>query len=739
MAQTGRRRQEPQVGYTKAVEEQAQKRSGTPLHGVSFAGGQMQPAVRQAGMMGMAQGAPVQAAGDPRRAMAQRMQPGAAAGGQLPTQGGAAMMGGMPQINQRMWLQLMAQRRRAEAMRQGQRSAPQGFEGTAQGMANPDPVRDGRQMPVNEDRIREARQMLKKYQAAKELTDQRIIAAQQWWRQRDWEQIELKRGTKGTQPIKSATGWLKSSIIGKHADYIESYPEPLFLARNQEDEVEAQHLSEIVPVVLKQIGFEETYDDVGWQKHVEGTGLYAVTWDGAAQHGLGDISITKVNALNIFTEPGIEDIQDSSNVFCVRMEDDNRLLARYPQLQGKLGRQTVTTNEYVSSEEDKTGKSTVIDWYYKKWQGNREVLHYCQFVGDEILYASENEPQTAQRGHYDHGLYPFIPDGLLPVAGSMWCHGMVDLCSDVQTDIDTMSQAMVTNAVANATPRYFMRQDGGVNAEQFLNWSLPLIDCNTNLGSDTLQKVDVPQMDGNTLSFYQAKVEELKSISGNTEVANGEVPSGVTSGVAIAALKEDAGKTSKDSNRASYRAMAKLYLMVVELIRQFYSMERQFRIVGEDGMVSYQTYSNARLRMQTQLDGYGGVTHRLPLFDVDVHVQRENAYTRMAVNDMATQFYQMGAFNPMAAPQVLNMLQMMDFTGKDKMVKIIQNGFMQTMAAMGGMAPGGAPQPQQGGPGAAAPEPTEDDATEAGQDKTGTGHTAATNRMEQRINNATRP
>ena len=614
-----------------------------------------------------------------------------------------------------------------------------GIDGT--GLQKSDPVLYGRTAPVDAERLREARNLLNEYKQAKHWTDERIIRAQEWWRQRNWQMIEEERGTVGTQPRKSATAWLKTSIVGKHADHMDAYPEPLFLARNAEDEEEAKHLSEILPVVLKQIHFEETYSDVGWQKTIEGTGIYGITWDGQAEGGMGQICIRKVNALNIYAEPGIEDIQDSSNVFCVRMEDDRKLEAAYPQLIGKLGRNDFQPAEYREVDQrDRRQKSLVVDWYYKKTVNGRQMLQFCQFVNDVVLFASENDPQMAQTGFYAHGDYPFVVDAYLPEAETIYGQGVVDEAKDTQTDIDTMSQAMVTSAVANATPRYFARSDGAINEEEFLDWSKPIVHVNGNLSTDSLMKVDTPQLDGNTLSMYQSKVEELKTVTGNTEIVNGDVPSGVTSGVAIAALKEDAGRSSKDTNRASYRAMERLYMMCVELIRQFYTMDRQFRIVGEDGMASYMAYSNRNLTLRTQMGMDGYQSYRKPYFDVDVHVQRENAYTRMAMNDMATQFYQMGIFDPTRAPQALAMLRMMEFTGKEKIIQMVQQNFMMTMGQMGGTA-NGMEQPQQGQqpakPGSTTPQ--ESDKTTSGKHKNAGAHTPATERMTQRINDAVRP
>ncbi len=710
---------------------QAQVQPGQPMQGQGMPG------------MGAAMGAmqrPMMAQGMPPAMMGAGMRP-YGQGMQTPATGMQAPVRQDPwaQGQQAMGMQAGDRFRQVLQQRLAQRMSQQDdpYEGT--GAQRSDPVKYAQpQAPVDEKRLKQATQRLKDYMSAKSPIDKRIIHAQEWWRQRNWREIDRERGTKGTQPRKSATAWLKTSIIGKHSDYMEAYPEPMFLARNQEDEAEAQHLSEIVPVILKKIDFEETYSKVGWQKNIEGTGIYGITWDGQADHGMGEISIRRINALNIFATPGIEDIQDADNVFCTRMEDNAKLLAMYPQLEGRLGRDAVTTSEYEPLEhKDKEDKTIVVDWYYKKHVNGREVVHYCQYVNDVVLYSSENE--RPDRGHYDHGLYPFVFDTLLPDAECVYGQGLVDEAKDTQMDIDTINQAAVTNAICNATPRYFMRQDGGINPEQFLDWSIPLIDCNATLGSDTLQKVDVPQMDANTLNFYTSKVEELKTITGNTDVVNGDVPSGVTSGVAIAALREDSGRQSKDANRASYRAMKKLYLMVVELMRQFYTMDRQFRIVGEDGMVSYLHYQNTGLQLQTQMTPYG-VSYRMPYFDVDVHVQRENAYTRMALNDLATQFYQMGLFNPMQAPQALSMLQMMEFTGKEKLVRLVQQNFVQTMAQMGGVAPS-APAPMQGGGPVdkGATTPTEEDATEAGTGRNAQAHTPATDRMRQRVADAVRP
>ena len=51
-----------------------------------------------------------------------------------------------------------------------------------------------------------------------------------------------------------------------------------------------------------------------------------------------------------------------------------------------------TASRYLYDDSvDCSDKSPVIDWYYKKREGNRTILHYVKFVGETVLYSTENE------------------------------------------------------------------------------------------------------------------------------------------------------------------------------------------------------------------------------------------------------------------------------------------------------------------------------------------------------------
>ena len=573
------------------------------------------------------------------------------------------------------------------AERMGAQEAAQGMSGmlvpTAAGTAQSGLSVARRAMPkIGEEQVNKGWQLLRKYKAGKARLEARVIEAQQWWRLRNWQEIEREKGQKGSSSAKSGTAWLWNCIVGKHADAMDSFPEPLILPRAMDDKQEAEKLSKIVPVVMQLNGFEQVYSDAQWQKMQEGTAIYGVYWDRSKLNGLGDISIQQISALNLFWEPGVSDIQDSSNVFHVRLEDNDALEQTYPELVGQLKTSPMSLNKYKYDDNvDTSNKSLVVDWYYHRHDGGRKTLHYIKFVGHHVLYATEDDQELAERGLYDDGEYPFVLDVLYPVEGSPCGYGMVDIGKDTQKDIDLVNQALVTNAVMAATPRFFARKDGGINEAEFADWTKPIVHCNGNLGQDSLQQIMVAAFPGNALGMLQQKVDELKFVTGNTDVNNGGVPSGVTAASAIAALKEDSGRASKDANLAAYRAYRKLVMMVIERIRQFYDLPRQFRITGMHGEEQFVQYSNAGIVPQPQGMAFGAdMGYRMPVFDIEVRAQRETAYSRQSLNELAIQLYGMGIFNPQGAEQAMMLLEMMDFKGKDELLqKIQQQAIMQHM------------------------------------------------------------
>ncbi|MEE1357634.1 MAG: hypothetical protein UHG68_08755 [Clostridia bacterium] len=535
---------------------------------------------------------------------------------------------------------------------------------------------------IGKEQVQKANQILQRYKEGKANLERRIVDNEQWYKLRHWECMRTRENTE----VQPTSAWLFNCIANKHADAMDNFPSPNILPREEGDKGEAEMLTSVIPVILEQDDFEGTYSEVTDYKLKMGTGVYGVFWDNSKLNGLGDITVRKIDLINLFWESGITDIQKSRNLFHVELMDNDLLLQAYPQLQGKLGTATMDVTKYIYDDKvDTNDKSLVVDWYYKKNIGGRTVLHYVKYVNDEVLFATENDPNFADKGWYDHGKYPFVFDPLFRTAGTPTGFGYIDVGKSSQEYIDRGNQAIMQNMLANAKPRHFIRTDGAVNEEEYADLSKDFIHVDGQLGQDSILPVQGKPLNDIYVQVINNKIDELKETTGNRDISTGGTTSGVTAASAIAAMQEAGSKLSRDNNKASYRAFRQVVVMIIELIRQFYDLPRCFRIMGENGAQRFVQYSNAGIQPMAQGNEFGvDLGDRIPLFDVEITAQKQSPYSKMSQNELALQFFGAGFFNPQMADQALACLDMMDFDRKHFiMQKIAENGGMyQQMMAM---------------------------------------------------------
>ena len=539
----------------------------------------------------------------------------------------------------------------------------------------------GRVGKIGKEQVQKAQGILQKYKDAKANLESRIVENERWYKVRHWEVVAANQKGHQNDP-RPTSAWLFNSLANKHADFMDNSPEPNVLPREESDKPHAKQLSEIMPVILDRNEFEQTYNDATWYKLKQGTCCYGVFWNNKLENGLGDIDIKQIDLLNIFWEAGIKDIQKSRNVFTVELVDKDLLEGQYPFLEGKLASNTFDVKQYIHDENiDVSDKCAVVDWYYKLWDGSREVLHYCKFVADEVLYASENDPNYAQRGFYDHAKYPFVFDTLFTIEDSPCGFGYVDIMKDPQMYIDKLNQIIIKNAFMAGKKRWFVKQNCAINVEQFSDWDKDFVEVAGNLSDDNLREFTVNPLPNFIVEHLQMKIDELKETSGNRDFSQGGTTSGVTAASAIAALQEAGSKLSRDMIKTSYRAFQQVNYIVLELIRQFYDEMRSFRITGDNGADQYVQFDNRHIREQRVVDPVTGEEdYRRPVFDIKITSQKQSPFNKIAQNELAKELYQLGAFNPQMADQALMMMDMMDFEQKDLIIqKVQQNGTLLQM------------------------------------------------------------
>lgn len=543
---------------------------------------------------------------------------------------------------------------------------------------------------IGKNEIREAASILEKYKEGKANLETRIIEDEQWYKLRHWDvlkrsgKVQENTGEQAKSPSpEPASAWLFNAILNKHADAMDNYPEPVVLPRERSDEASAKILQEVLPVIMENNGFEQVYSDGWWKKLKHGTAVYGVFWDGTKENGLGDLSVKRIDLLNLFWEPGITDLQKSRNLFITDVVDKDILDQTYPEHENEFKGDAINVAHYIYDDTvDTSEKVVVVDWYYKvSSPTGKQVLHYCKFAGDVLLYASENDPAYQNQGWYDHGMYPVVADNLFPEEGTPVGFGYVAICKDPQLYIDKLSSYVLESAMMHTKPRFFVSSASNVNMKEFMDWNNPIVTVQGELNDNRIKAITTQSLDGNVLNVLQMKVDEMKDTAGNRDVNSGGKVAGITAASAIAALQEAGNKTSRDMISASYRSYTEVVKLCIELIRQFYDEKRAFRITGDDGAYDFVELSNEQIREQPMIGSDGlpmqinGIElFRQPVFDLKVKAQKKNPFSRMEQNERAKELYQMGFFNPERAQETLPALEMMEFEGIDKVREQVKTG-----------------------------------------------------------------
>lgn len=512
---------------------------------------------------------------------------------------------------------------------------------------------------LSKDEIFSMLAAFKAYREAKEKQDCNIIENEGWFKGEHWKYIS--GNDKNAVGFRPAGSYLLNGIWHRHAEAMDNFPQPYLLEREKGDRKMAEELSKVVPLILEKNGFKSVYSDMWWYKLKQGSGVYGVFWDNSLENGLGDISIKKIDLLRFYCEPYIDNIQDSRYIFVLSLLDTVAAKRRYPDADLKRNSDSVSLKGYFGRE-DTQGKVLLIDCYEKvKTESGRNVVHLTKIIGEKAVYSSKTDPALCECGIYAHGLYPFVIDTLIPVEGSPFGMGMIDIGKNAQAQIDKLEYLIERNALISSRQRFLVKRDGGIDPQKLSDLSVDFIECDRNVDDSSIRPLQAAPPSQTVISCRENKIEELKEIIGNRDFAQGDTAKGVTAYAAISALQQAASKLSRDAIDTSYRAFSDVIYMVVELISQFYTEERSFRITGEDGKISY-----------LSVGGKKSAPLSAAIFDIEVVAQKKNVFDAAAHNELILELYRSGAFDAENKDGTIAAINAMVLDNKQSIIRSIQ-------------------------------------------------------------------
>ena len=497
-----------------------------------------------------------------------------------------------------------------------------------------------------------------RYKSDKQPINDRICQNEKWYRK--WHEVNLTGEYDGNS-LACATAFVFSAIENKYADAMDNYPHPKILEREPQDTKTAQLLSKILPVQLDISRFKKCYKRNWRNKLKYGTAVYGVFYNRKTEQ----IELQSINILGIYCDMNVQDVQDSQFLFITQALDNEMLKMQYPKYENLFeGDACVETYGGHATAQD---RSEVIDCYYKKSDGS---VHLMKFARGTLIEASEEIPGY-EKGLYAHGKYPVVFDCLYKSDDSPFGYGITDVIRNPQMYIDRLDGIILKNAALAGKQRWLVRDKGAINEEEFKDWSNDIIHVDGSLDETHIRPFQAQSISDFILAHRHEKIMELKEIIGNRDFQQGATASGVTAASAISILQQSGEKLSRVIIDDSFDVYAEVVSLCIELIRQFFSKERIYRITNDLGNVEFVGFSNKYMhRPGTDYLGFpDDKKYKNVEFDIEIIPERQSPSSREANNQTILELWKSGILSQNSPDMAAVILESMNFDGKERIIE----------------------------------------------------------------------
>lgn len=479
---------------------------------------------------------------------------------------------------------------------------------------------------------------------------------EEYWKTNHWHKKNVKPDE--PQPV---TPVIFSTIENLLADIMDNFPEPVILAQEKNDDEIADALTDVVKFILEKRNFKHKFKQNKRSLLIKGASVTQVFWNKDLYNGLGDIDILNWDIKNFLWDTKVEDIQDGRACFKFSWYPLEYFKAYYPDKWEKFREEKYSKDtENKLTYDDKRNEYLLIEYWYKKWDEKKQKwnVHMAKLAGGVLLEWSE---PLFPDGIYEHGKYPFIIDAIYKLEGEPVGFGIIDLFKNLQDYIDKLDQIIVKNALQSGKTRLLVSRSSGIDIDDIADWSKDVIEGDV-ITDNMVRWFQAAPLNPYVMQHMINKIDILKEESGQNQFTRGEGGKGITAASAILALQEAGSKRSRSIIYEIYEKYSDMIEMIIELIKQFYTESRTFRIRGANDKVI--KFSNENLIKF--VDNEGEILQKYIEFDIRVSAQKQSPYSRLYQNELAIQLRQLGILNE------IELLEMLDFEGKDKVLDSVR-------------------------------------------------------------------
>jgi hypothetical protein len=202
-----------------------------------------------------------------------------------------------------------------------------------------------------------------------------------------------------------------------------------------------------------------------------------------------------------------------------------------------------------------------------------------------------------------YGKLPYVMFPGIEVPGRFWPTTVAEQARGPQTELNKVKSQIAENGNRHGNPSLLKSRQArvtytGVPGEQ--------IEFDDTVQNAVPSFLEPPSMPSYVISRVEDAIEAMRDISGQHEVSNATVPTGVTAAAAINLLQEQDDTRLGPTVTDMETALGEAGTMILELVARYYSNPRMAVLSGEEGDWEFIDFRGEALRENTTVEVQAG-------------------------------------------------------------------------------------------------------------------------------------
>ncbi len=266
---------------------------------------------------------------------------------------------------------------------------------------------------------------------------------------------------------------------------------------------------------------------------------------------------------------------DIGNSVSVNVDDDHK---------GHINkhRQFLSDNLPVNdSESDKLARIK-IEEHIENHEAFPERSRRIKYKGGRVISYAQNILFDDKENPFKHGRFPWAHYKNYERGDEFWADGEVEQMMSPQLIHNRVEANIVDHAIIMGNSPWIVSEEAGVDEDTLVNAQGAIITVTGDVNT-ALRRDPPPSLPAYMPQILQFEKQGAEIVSGIHDVTQGRRPTGITSGKAIESLQA-AGRTriTPKVEQVMYGDQ-ELYEQMLKLMGQFYTEERLFLQIGDDG------------------------------------------------------------------------------------------------------------------------------------------------------------